>query len=134
MNSDKNRNLKYLSGFPNLWTHTAIFPITLYTRDKTKILILWNMKRVLPKVTIVWVVLKPQSWLGNQIMWQTRKLKLMRRKIFLGWDVNEEKDWLCMTSEERTGIEGISNREGSPDFNTDAAMRTLEKSVRFLPL
>lgn len=58
----------------------------------------------------------------------------MRRKIFLGWDVNEEKDWLCMTSEERTGIEGISNREGSPDFNTDVAMRTLEKSVRFLPL
>lgn len=39
-----------------------------------------------------------------------------------------------LTSEERTGIEGISNREGSPDFNTDAAMRTLEKSVSFLPL
>lgn len=39
-----------------------------------------------------------------------------------------------LTSEERTGIEGISNQEGSPDFNTDAAMRTLEKSVSFLPL
>lgn len=42
------------------------------------------MKRVLPKVTIVQVVLKPQSWSGNQIMLQTRKLKLREEKNIPG--------------------------------------------------
>ena len=51
----------------------------------------------------------------------------MRRKIFLGWDVNEEKDWLCMTSEERTGISESSYRKhnltsGKKDISSDETL------------
>lgn len=52
--------------------------------------------------------------------------------MFLGWDVNEEKGWLCITSEERTGIEGISNREGSPDFSSRCCHGKTGKVSKFL--
>lgn len=63
------------------------------------------MKRVLPKVTIVQAVLKPQSRLGNQIMSQTRKLQLLEEKLCRGWDVDQDKDCYVLLQRKELGLE-----------------------------